>query len=125
MKKNRKVWLLAVALIIILGYMIWDSYSQPGIKDIPGEFEEVAFVRNEQNKGGIERIYAVTVGDLSNANYDACAELFPTNDFNSVIRVFFFDRNKPYPTTLTIEPPHYDTSKYEAINIIKRRGSND
>jgi len=125
MKKNRKVWLLAVPLIIILGYMIWDSYSQPGIKDIPGEFEEVAFVRNEQNKGGIERIYAVTVGDLTNANYDACAELFPTNDFNSVTMVFFFDRNKPYPTALTIEPPHYDTSKYEAINIIKRRGSNN
>ena len=125
MKKNRKVWLLAVPLIIIFGYMIWDSYSQPGIKDIPGEFEEVAFVRNEQNKGGIERIYAVTVGDLANANYDACAELFPTNDFNSVTRVFFFDKNKPYPTTLTIEPPHYDTSKYEAINIVKRRGSNN
>ena len=125
MKKSRKVWLLAVPLILILGYMIWDSYSQPSIHDIPGNFEEVAFVRNEQNKGGIERIYAVTVGDLANANYNACAELFPTNDFNSVTRVFFFDKNKPYPTTLTIEPPHFDTSKYEVINIIKRRGSKD
>ncbi|MCA5005498.1 hypothetical protein [Sphingobacterium bovistauri] len=125
MKKSKKVWLVAIPLILILGYMIWDSYSQPSIGDIPGEFEEVAFVRNEQNKGGVERIYAVTVGDLSNAKYEACAELFPTNDFNSVTRVFFFDKNKPYPTTLTLEPPHYDTSKYEAINIIKRRGSND
>ncbi|TCV12860.1 hypothetical protein EDC17_102229 [Sphingobacterium alimentarium] len=123
MKKNKKVWLLAVPIILILGYMIWDSYSQLGIKDIPGDFEEVAFVRNEQNKGGIERIYAVTVGDLHNAKYEDCAELFPTNDFNSVTRVFFFDKNKPYPTTLKIEPPHYDTSKYEAINIIKRRGT--
>lgn len=125
MKNYRKVWLLAVPLTIILGYMIWDSYSQPGIEDIPGDFEEVAFVRNEQNKGGIERIYAVTVGDLANANYEVCAELFPTNDFNSITRVFFFDKNKPHPTTLTLEPPHYDTSKYEAINIVKRRGSND
>ena len=125
MKNYRKVWLLAVPLIIILGYMIWDSYSQPGIEDIPGDFEEVAFVRNEQNKGGIERIYAVTVGDLANANFDACAELFPTNDYNSVTRIFFFDKNQPYPTTLSLEPPHYDNAKYEAVNIIKRRGSND
>ncbi|MGN0003614.1 MAG: hypothetical protein ACI35V_09275 [Sphingobacterium composti] len=123
MKNTRKVWLIAIPLIIFLGYMIWDSYSQPSIADIPGDFEEVAFVRNEQNKGGIERIYAVTVGDIANAKYEACAEIFPVNDFNSVTRVFFFDKNKPYPTTLTLEPPHYDTSKYEALNIIKRRGS--
>ena len=123
MKKSKKVWLLAIPLILILGYMIWDAYSQPTIKDLPGNFEEVAFVRNEQNKGGIERIYAVTVGDLANAKYEACAELFPTNDFNSVTRVFFFDKNKPYPSTLTLEPPHYDTTVYEAIHIIKRRGS--
>ncbi|MBD1430889.1 hypothetical protein [Sphingobacterium litopenaei] len=124
MKKSKKVWLLAIPLILILGYMIWDAYSQPSIEDIPGNFEEVAFVRNEQNKGGIERIYAVSVGDIPNAKFEACAELFPTNDFNSVTRIFFFDKNKPYPTTLSLEPPYYDTTKYEAIHILKRRGSN-
>lgn len=123
MKNSKKVWLLAIPLILILGYMIWDAYSQPSMKDIPGDFEEVAFVRNEQNKGGIERIYAVTVGDIANAKYEACAELFPTNDFNSVTRVFFFNKKKPYPTELSLDPPHYDTTKYEAINIIKRRGT--
>lgn len=123
MKKSSKIWLVAIPLILLFGYMIWDSYSQPSIKDIPGDFEEVAFVRNEQNKGGIERIYAVTVGDLMNAKYEACAELFPTNDFNSVTRIFFFDKNKPYPTSLQLDPPYYDTSKYEAINIIKKRGT--
>lgn len=123
MKKSKKIWLLAVPIILILSYMIWDAYSQPSITDIPGKFEEVAFVRNEQNKGGIERVYAVTVGDIANAKYEDCAELFPTNDFNSVTQVYFFDKNKPYPTTLSLNPPHYDTSKYEAINIIKRRGS--
>lgn len=123
MKKNKKVWLIAIPLILILSYLIYDSFSQPSIKDLPGDFEEVAFVRNEQNKGGITRVYAVTVGDQLNAKYDACADLFPTNDFNSVTRIFFFDKNKPYPTVLDIEPPYYDTSKYEAINIIKRTGS--
>lgn len=124
MKKYKKVWLFAIPLILILGYLIYDSYSQPSIKDIPGDFEEVAFIRNEQNKGGITRIYAVTVGDPLHAKYDECANLFPTNDFNSVTRVYFFDKKLPYPKTLTLEAPYYDTTQFQAINIIKRTGTN-
>lgn len=93
------------------------------MKDVPGDFAEVAFIRNEQNKGGIVRIYAVTVGDPLHANYEACADLFPTNDYNSVTRIFFFNKNAPYPTTLQLEAPYYDTTEYNAINIIKRMGS--
>ncbi len=122
-KKNRKVWIFAIPLIALLAYFIWDSYSQPSIKDLPGDFEEVAFVRNEQNKGGIIRVYAVTVGDAMNAQYDKCADLFPTNDYGSVTKVFFFDKTKPFPTKLNIEEPHYDLKQYEAINIQKRYGS--
>ncbi|WP_079645582.1 hypothetical protein [Sphingobacterium nematocida] len=123
MKKNKRVWFIAIPIILILGYLIWDSFSQKSIKDIPGNFEEVAFVRNEQNKGGIVRIYAVTVGDRANANYDACADLFPTNDYNSVTRIFFFDKNAPYPVQLQVEAPYYDTTQFNAINIVKRSGS--
>ncbi|TDQ78021.1 hypothetical protein [Sphingobacterium yanglingense] len=123
MKKSKRVWFIAIPIILILGYLIWDSFSQPSMKDIPGDFAEVAFVRNEQNKGGIVRIYAVTVGDPINANYEACADLFPTNDYNSVTRIFFFNKNSPYPTTLQLEAPYYDTAQYNAINIVKRMGS--
>lgn len=123
MNKGKKVWLIAIPIIILLGYLIFDSYSQPSLKDLPGQFEEVAFARNEQNKGGIIRVYAVTVGDISQANYDNAADLFPTNDFNSVTRVFFFDKNLPFPTQLSIDPPYYDTTKYEALQIVKRTGT--
>lgn len=124
MKGNKKIWLVAVVLLIGLGYMLWDSFSQPTITDLPGQFEEVAFVRNEQNKGGIVRVYAVTVGDISNAKLDACADLFPTNEFGSVTKIYFFDKSQPYPTTLSIDPPHYDTNQFHAISILKRMGSN-
>ena len=123
MRKNKKIWWIALGLIIILGYGIWEGFNQPSIKDLPGEFEEVAFVRNEQNKGSIIRVYAVTVGDMANAKYDACADLFPTNDFGSLTKIYFFDKNKPYPTKLSIEPPHYDGSKFEALMILKRSGT--
>ena len=122
--KNRRLWIIAIALITLLGYFIYDAYKQPSIEDLPGNFKEVAFTRNEQNKGGILRIYAVTVEDPLNANYDACADLFPTNDFNSVTRIYFFDKNQPYPTSLSIEAPYYDTAHYHAINILKRTGTN-
>lgn len=121
--KNKKIVLIIIPLVLILGYLIWDSYSQPSIRDIPGDFEEVAFVRNEQNKGGIVRIYAVTVGDPLKANYDACADLFPTNDYNSVTRIFFFDKKGDFPNELKLDPPYYDTTKYNAINIVKRSGT--
>lgn len=124
MKQKKKVWFIAIPIILILGYLIFDSYSQPNLKDIPGNFEEVAFVRNEQNKGGVVRLYAVAVGDVQHANYEAAANLFPTNDFNSVTRIFFFDKNKPYPTTLKLASPYYDTTQYESIHIVKRTGSN-
>ncbi|MFD1164989.1 hypothetical protein ACFQ2C_05135 [Sphingobacterium daejeonense] len=121
-KKSKKLWIIAVPLILILGYFIYDAYSQPSIEDIPGDFTEVAFVRNENNKGGIIRIYAVTVGDQLNAQYDKCADMFPVNDYGSITKVYFFDKNKPFPTSLNLEEPHYDTAKYEAINILSRRG---
>jgi hypothetical protein len=104
-KKSKKLWIIAVPLILILGYFIYDAYSQPSIEDIPGDFTEVAFVRNENNKGGIIRIYAVTVGDQLNAQYDKCADMFPVNDYGSITKVYFFDKNKPYPTSLNLEFP--------------------
>jgi len=121
-KKYKKVWLLAIPLILILGYALWDTFNQPSIEDLPGDFKEVAFVRNEQNKGGVIRVYAVSVGHPTQADYNACADLFPVNEINSTTKIYFFDKHYPYPTTLTIEPPHYDVTKYQAINIIKRTG---
>ena len=123
MRGTKKIWWIAAGLIIILGYGIWEAFSQPSIEDLPGDFKQVGFVRNEQNKGGIIRIYAVSVGDLANAKYEACADLFPTNDYGSVTKIYFFDKNKPVPTTLTIDPPHYDSKQYEAIMILKRTGN--
>lgn len=121
--KSRKIVWFVGALALLLAYFIYDGYSQPSIKDVAGDFEEVAFVRNEQNKGAIVRIYAVTVGDPANALYDECADLFPTNDYGSVTKIYFFDKQAPYPTELTLNEPHFDISKYSALRIVKRYGS--
>ncbi|MCY4781487.1 hypothetical protein ORI89_17660 [Sphingobacterium sp. UT-1RO-CII-1] len=123
MKKSKKLWWIAAGLSVILLYGIWEAFNQPSIKDLPGDFKETAFVRNEQNKGGIIRIYAVSVGDIQNANYEACADLFPTNDYGSITKIYFFDKKKGFPKELSLEAPHYDTNRYEAIMILKRTGN--
>jgi hypothetical protein len=50
--------------ILIMWFALWfwimvDSFSQPGVGDLKGEFKEVSFYRNENNTGPIIRIYAV------------------------------------------------------------------
>lgn len=123
--KSKRYIFLLIPVLILIGYFVYDSYNQPSIKDLPGNFEEVAFIRNEQNKGGIIRVYAVTVGDPTVANYDACASLFPTNDYGSLTTVYFFDKHAAYPTELKIDAPHYDSQKYKAISIVKRTGTKE
>lgn len=113
---------MVIPILVLLGFILKDSFNQKSIADLPGGFKEVAFVRNEQNKGGIIRVYAVTVGDVLNADYTACVDLMPVNDYGSVTTVYFFDRTSPYPTTLSIDAPHFDTTKYKAIQISKKYG---
>ena len=124
MKKNKRVWLIIIPILAILAFMLKDSFTQKSIEDLPGDFQEVAFVRNEQNKGGIIRIYAISVGNPAQADYQACIDLLPVNDYGSSTTAYFFDKNAPYPTSLTVEAPHYDGKQFQAIQISKKSGTN-
>ncbi|AIM37802.1 hypothetical protein ACFX5U_14000 [Sphingobacterium sp. SG20118] len=122
MKKNKRIWLIIVPILAILAFMFKDSFTQKSIEDLPGNFKEVAFVRNEQNKGGIIRIYAISVGNPTEADYKACLDLLPVNDYGSTTTAYFFDQHAPYPTSLTLEAPHYDGNQFHAIQISKKSG---
>lgn len=124
MKKNKRVWLIIIPILAILAFMLKDSFTQKSIEDLPGDFKEVAFVRNEQNKGGIIRIYAISVGNPAQADYQACIDLLPVNDYGSSTTAYFFDKNAPYPTSLKVEAPHYDGKQFQAIQISKKSGTN-
>lgn len=118
-KQNRK-WIFAVIIVGIAALILQDSLNQPGPQDLPGGFQEVAFTRNEQNKGGIIRIYAFTVKDPSIANYQACGDLMPHNDYGSFTKVYFFLEGQPAPTTLALEPPHFDPQQYQPIAVYSK-----
>ena len=115
MKKKNVKWLFSALLFVVIALMVKDSITQEGISDLSGGFKEVAFVRNEQNKGGIVRIYAFTVTDTSHADYLACGNLLPHNEYGSKTMAYFFPADAPFPTELRLDTPHFDSTTFNAV----------
>lgn len=94
--------------------------SQPS--KLKGNFNEVAFYRNQNNDGPVVRIYSVTVENPEGANYkgygDAMAYTLHGNT-----KVYFFDLKHRAPTQLKFEYPHFDTTQYKPIKIYERNGA--
>ena len=104
MKIKHFLGLGAGALLI---WFIVDAASQPSPQDLPGDFQEVALFRNENNTGPIVRLYAVTVGDTSRwEQMQQYGALMPYTKYGTT-KVFFFAKNGPSPTRLQLAPPHF------------------
>lgn len=103
----QKKYLFGLALASLLIWIMVDGASQPSPQDLPGDFQEVAMFRNENNTGPIVRIYAVTVGDTTRwaemAQYGA---LMPYTKYGTT-KVYFFAKPGPAPTALQPTPPHF------------------
>lgn len=97
MKIPVKYIFIVIALVIAI--VLWDSLSQPGIADLPGEFTEVAMYRNENNTGPVRRIYAVTVNDTLWDAMEAYGNYMPYSKLGTTT-VYFFKSSGPFPTKL-------------------------
>lgn len=87
--------------IIVTGYIIWTSLSQPGPQGLPGNFKEVAFTRNEQNTGPVVRAYAVTVSDTLWSEMNQYGEYMPYTKYGTTT-VYFFLNSGPAPGSLSL-----------------------
>lgn len=117
MSKRYRKGIIGLILIAFIAFLVQDILLSRGPANLKGGFEEIAFVRNEQNKGGIVRIYAFGVTDTLGADYLGCGELLPHNDYGSVTTVYFFESGNLAPSLLQLEPPHFDTSKFRPIAV--------
>ena len=95
MTRQTKIILLTVTAALLV-WFTWDAFSQPGVNDLKGGFEEVATYRNENNTGPIVRVYAVTVADPENAEMEAYGNYMPHTKYGNT-KVFFFSKDKPFP----------------------------
>ncbi|EMR03351.1 hypothetical protein ADICEAN_01529 [Cesiribacter andamanensis AMV16] len=79
--------------------MLLELLRQPGVQDLPGGFQEVAFYRNENNTGPIIRLYAVSVRDASPEQLQQYGNFMPHTKYGTT-RVYFFKEGSPVPPAL-------------------------
>lgn len=102
---NRKTILIS-AVIILIGIMIYNSLSQPGISDLQTQFKEITAIRNEQNDGPILRAYLVTVDTANFLDFKTYGDFMPHNKYGNT-KVYFFSEKHPYPKTLSLLKPFF------------------
>jgi hypothetical protein len=95
-KKNNLRNGLAIGILALLGYILYDSFSQLGTGDLSGEFKEAAFYRNENNTGPVNRIYAVTLNDTLWQQMQTYGELMPHTKYGTT-KVYYFLQGAPVP----------------------------
>ena len=84
------------AVALLLGWFAYDSLSQPTTQDLPGNFQEVAAYRNENNTGPITRVLAVTVADTLWRAMRQYGDLTPYTKYGNT-KVYFFRQGQPVP----------------------------
>jgi hypothetical protein len=99
MKKVNQRYVFVVLVAAILGFIIWNSLSQPGTKDLKGNFKQVAFYRNEQNTGPVVRVYAVTLSDTIWDEMKSYGDYMPYTKYGNT-KVYFFLDSRPFPTKI-------------------------
>ncbi|EJF10761.1 MULTISPECIES: hypothetical protein [Pontibacter] len=104
--KSIKYLLLAISAVLVI-FFIYDSFSQPSVDDLKGDFKEVAFYRNENNTGPIVRIYAVTVADTLWQEMEQYGNYMPHTKYGTT-RVYFFLNSQPAPDQVQPGQQNFD-----------------
>ncbi|MGI4736573.1 MAG: hypothetical protein ACRYG7_15460 [Janthinobacterium lividum] len=84
------------AIVLLLGWFVYDSLSQPTTQDLKGNFQEVATYRNENNTGPIVRVFAVTVADTLWREMRQYGDLTPYTKYGNT-KVYFFRQGQLVP----------------------------
>ncbi len=103
--KLRTVVLLLIVLVI--GYVLFDSLLQPSTSSLKGDFKEVAVYRNPNNTGPVVRIYAVTVADTLWEEMEQYGKLMPYTKYGTTT-VYFFKAGGSFPQTVHPGDVHFD-----------------
>jgi hypothetical protein len=83
--------IFALALTAVLAAMLFDLFSAENINSIEGDFEQIGFVRNENNTGPVKRLYAYNVSDTLWENIEKHANLLPHTKYGTTEVYYFLD----------------------------------
>jgi len=122
MKAFKSKYLFIIVAVAGLFWMLKDSFTQPGVKDLKGNFKEAAFYRNENNTGPVIRIYAVSVIDTLYKEMLAYGDLMPHTKYGTTT-VYFFSNSLPVPNTLVSDTPHFNPAfAANCIGVYEKNG---
>jgi hypothetical protein len=116
MSKRNKYLLGGISVLLIL-WMLADSFLQPGVKDLKGDFKELAFIRNEQNTGPIIRIYAVSVKDTLWNDMKQYGNYMPHTKYGTT-KVYYFLNMPSLPEGLTLTNENI-ADKYKSLCVAR------
>lgn len=106
--KGKKLYIVfAIVVGILVLSIFWNSFTQPGVQDLKGDFKRAAFYRNENNTGPVERVYAVTVADTLWGEMERYGAFMPHTKYGNTKVYFFLERN-PVPTELQAGQENFD-----------------
>ncbi|WKN33315.1 hypothetical protein PZB74_08190 [Porifericola rhodea] len=102
-----KIKLPYIIALLVLGLTVWftlEGTTQPGVDDLDGEPREIAFVRNENNTGPVQRVYAVQIKDTLWQEMRKYGSLMPHTKYG-VTQVYFFLESGEKPDKVSLEVP--------------------
>ena len=107
---NKKLNLIiGLGVVFLIAWMIRGTFTQPGIDDLKGEFEEVAHYRNENNTGPIQHVFAVTVKDTIWKELETYGNFKPHHKGGNT-KVYYFMKGTAVPKQLHAGKVNFDPS---------------
>jgi|SRR5690606_40126689 len=107
MKANYLIYSIFLIVVVLIIWIGMDTFSQPGISDLKGNYSEVSKFRNENNTGPVIRVYAVYAADSLWEDMEAYGNYMPHTKYG-VTRVFFFSNLSHTPREVGPDPPYFD-----------------
>lgn len=119
MTGKKPIYIIALLVGVLVLYITWNSFSQEGVQDLDGDFKRLAFSRNENNVGPVERVYAVSLTDTLWREMKQYGDFMPHTKYGNT-KVYFFLDHQPAPSELGTPPEDispdyrpYCLAKYE------------
>ncbi|MGO4877260.1 hypothetical protein ACEN2P_11715 [Pedobacter psychrotolerans] len=109
MRRKSLIYVITAIVLILVFFMVKDTFNQPGTEDMKAGFKEIAKYRNANNTGPVQRIYVVTVEDSVWKEMKDYGNLMPHTKYGST-KVYFFMANANVPNTLEPGTVNFDPS---------------
>ena len=106
--KDRKVTIALVILsLVLIGWMLKGTFTQPGADDLKAGFTEVGHYRNDNNTGPIQHVFSVTVKDSIWADMETYGKFKPHHKGGNT-KVYYFLEGSSVPDQLTPGAVNFD-----------------